>query len=69
MYQFLYLLFFISLINNSISWQIFMRGRSKHGNLGVPILSENYKLPNEQWFTQFLDHFDPTEARVWQQVI
>lgn len=46
-----------------------MRGRSKYGNLGAPILSENYKLPNEQWFTQFLDHFDPTDARVWQQVI
>lgn len=44
-----------------------MRGRSKYGNLGAPILSENYKLPNEQWFTQFLDHFDPTDARVWQQ--
>ncbi|XP_006613615.1 putative serine protease K12H4.7 [Apis dorsata] len=67
MYQFLYLLFFISLINNSISWKIFMRGRSKYGNLGALILSENYKLPNEQWFTQFLDHFDPTDARVWQQ--
>lgn len=46
-----------------------MRGRSKGGNLGAPILSEDYVLPKEQWFIQFLDHFNPTDTRVWQQVI
>ncbi|XP_043528385.1 putative serine protease K12H4.7 [Frieseomelitta varia] len=60
-------LFFISLINNSISWKTFMRGRSKYGNLGVPALSKDQELPSDQWFTQFLDHFNPTDARVWQQ--
>nr|XP_012146029.1 PREDICTED: putative serine protease K12H4.7 isoform X2 [Megachile rotundata] len=61
------LLLFISLINISISWQNFMRGRSRHGNLGEPILSKEYELPKEQWFPQFLDHFNPTDAHVWQQ--
>lgn len=46
-----------------------MRGRSKYGNLGAPILSEDHELPSAEWFTQFLDHFNPTDARVWQQVI
>lgn len=46
-----------------------MRGRSKHGNLGDPILSKDHELPSEQWFTQFLDHYNPTDARVWEQVI
>ncbi|CAK9833310.1 Putative serine protease K12H4.7 [Anthophora retusa] len=64
---FLLLLFFISLINVSISWRTFMRGRSKHGNLGVPILSKEHELPKEQWITQFLDHFTPTDAHTWQQ--
>ena len=67
MYRFVLLLFFVCLINISTSWQIFMKGRSKHGNLGEPILSKYYELPEEQWFTQFLDHFNPTEARIWQQ--
>ncbi|KOC65159.1 Putative serine protease K12H4.7 [Habropoda laboriosa] len=44
-----------------------MRGRSKHGNLGVPILSKEYELPKEQWLTQFLDHFNPIDAHIWQQ--
>lgn len=46
-----------------------MRGRSKYGNLGAPILSKDHELPSAEWFTQFLDHFNPTDARVWQQVI
>lgn len=44
-----------------------MRGRSKHGNLGEPVLSKHHELPQEQWFTQFLDHFSPADARTWQQ--
>ncbi|XP_015174578.1 PREDICTED: putative serine protease K12H4.7 [Polistes dominula] len=46
----------------------FIRGRSKDGNLGTLLLSKEYeKLPNEQWFTQMLDHFNPTDARIWEQ--
>ncbi|XP_068977754.1 putative serine protease K12H4.7 [Bombus flavifrons] len=67
MNRLLLLLFFVNFINNSISWETFMRGRSKYGNLGAPILSEDHELPSAEWFTQFLDHFNPTDARVWQQ--
>lgn len=67
MNQLLVLIFFAAIINTSISWRTFTKGRSKDGNLGVPILSKHYELPEEQWFTQFLDHFNPTDARTWQQ--
>ncbi|XP_076248423.1 putative serine protease K12H4.7 [Calliopsis andreniformis] len=67
MRRFIQLLLIVSLINIGIAWQTFMRGRDKHGNLGAPVLSKNYNLPQEQWFTQFLDHFNPSDSRVWQQ--
>ncbi|XP_043261657.1 putative serine protease K12H4.7 isoform X1 [Colletes gigas] len=67
MWRYSLLLLFINLIDISIAWRTFMRGRSKDGNLGAPILSENIELPEEQWFTQFLDHFNPTDAREWRQ--
>ncbi|KAG7189469.1 hypothetical protein KM043_017164 [Ampulex compressa] len=44
-----------------------MRGRSSHGNLGDFKLSKEYVLPKEQWFKQYLDHFTPMDARLWQQ--
>lgn len=45
----------------------FFRGRSKYG-LGEPILSvDHIDPPKDQWFTQYLDHFNPTEARTWHQ--
>lgn len=64
------LLVVLSVINFSIAWRNFMRGRNKNGNLGEPVVSsEDYKLVEEQWFTQLLDHFNPTDIRVWKQVI
>lgn len=58
----------LNIINISTAWHAFLRGRSKYGNLGEPILSsEKYVLPEEQWFTQYLDHFNPSDARVWKQ--
>lgn len=60
----------LNIINISTAWHAFLRGRSKYGNLGEPILSsEKYVLPEEQWFTQYLDHFNPSDARVWKQVL
>ncbi|XP_054000606.1 putative serine protease K12H4.7 [Hylaeus anthracinus] len=67
MRQYLLFFLFISLVNTSIAWRSFLRGRSADGNLGAPVLSKSHELPKEQWFTQFLDHFNPTDARVWQQ--
>ncbi|KAL6442746.1 hypothetical protein ACFW04_002671 [Cataglyphis niger] len=67
--QFLLLLpIILNVINISTAWRTFLRGRSKYGNLGEPILSsKTYVLPEEQWFTQHLDHFNPTDARIWKQ--
>jgi len=66
----LLLLIILNVININIAWRTFLRGRSKYGNLGAPVLSsKTYVLPKEQWFSQYLDHFNPTEIRVWKQVI
>jgi len=60
----------LSAINTSTAWRTFLRGRNKYGNLGHPTLSsKTYMLPEEKWFTQYLDHFNPTDARVWEQVL
>lgn len=60
----------VGLVNISTAWRTFLRGRSKYGNLGNPTLSaEKHVLPKEQWFTQLLDHFNPTDVRVWNQVM
>jgi len=68
--QFLLLLSIVlNILSISTAWRTFLRGRSKGGNLGEPVLSSEKLLPKEQWFTQYLDHFNPTDTRVWQQVI
>lgn len=66
----LFLPVLLSIFSIGTAWRIFLRGRSKGGNLGEPVLSsETTSLPKEQWFTQYLDHFNPTNAHVWEQVI
>lgn len=68
--RFLLLLFIVlNILNISTAWRTFLRGRSKGGNLGEPVLFSKELLPEEQWFTQYLDHFNPTDAHVWKQVI
>lgn len=58
------------ILSITAAWRNFLRGRSRYGNLGEPVLSSKiYTLPKEQWFTQQLDHFNPTDFRVWKQVI
>lgn len=60
----------ISVFFNVYSWKIFFRGRETGGNIGRP-LSETNDLTDipEEWFTQTLDHFNPTDDRTWQQVL
>lgn len=54
---------------------LFFRGRplSKHGMLGTPAihpeLFSSLQLPEEQWFDQKLNHFDPVDTRTWKQVL
>lgn len=59
----------LSILSITTAWRTFLRGRSKGGNLGNPILSFETPLPEERWFTQYLDHFNPTDVNVWNQVI
>ena len=63
------LLIVLSILSITMAWRTFLRGRSKGGNLGNPILFSETSLPEEQWFTQYLDHFNPTDVNVWEQVI
>lgn len=58
-----------SLFFSVYTWKIFFRGREVGGNIGQPLAESNYldDIP-EEWFTQNLDHFNPTEDRTWQQV-
>lgn len=60
-------LILLALVNVNTGSRIFMRGRSRHGNLGVSNVHEIHALPKEQWFTQFLDHFNPIDAHIWKQ--
>lgn len=65
----LFLPVLLSILSIGTGWRSFLRGRSKGGNLGEPVLSsETISLPEEQWFTQYLDHFNPTDVHVWKQV-
>ncbi|XP_046667606.1 putative serine protease K12H4.7 isoform X2 [Homalodisca vitripennis] len=42
--------------------------RGVYGMLGIPPLRPtNIALPPDKWFTQILDHFDPTNTRTWMQ--
>lgn len=41
--------------------------RDVHGMLGAPPPT-NDPLPPDHWFTQLLDHFEPTTSTIWQQV-
>jgi len=45
-----------------------IKQRDKHGLLGAPPLPPtNVRLPPDNWFTQLLDHFEPTDTRTWKQ--
>lgn len=63
-----FVILLVLMVNSVLAWRSFMRGRSKDGNLGEPILSMPTELPKDQWFTQYLDHFNAAEGRVWKQV-
>jgi len=64
----LLLLALLGIVSISTGWRTFLRGRSRYGNLGEPILSSNNELPKEQWFSQYVDHFNPINIHVWKQV-
>ncbi|KAG8322017.1 putative serine protease K12H4.7 [Homalodisca vitripennis] len=44
-----------------------LRRKSKLGLLRFPPLYSDVSNPSDEWFTQLLDHFDPTNNQTWQQ--
>lgn len=44
-----------------------INGRPKGGLLLPPPLPKGYKAPEENWFTQRLDHFDDSNRITWKQ--
>ncbi|XP_054264799.1 putative serine protease K12H4.7 [Macrosteles quadrilineatus] len=41
--------------------------RDRYGRLGTLTITDDKPLPPDQWFTQLLDHSDPTNNNTWQQ--
>jgi hypothetical protein len=62
---------FLILFNCALGFGAFWRGRRFGGNIGDP--DDDLKSINTRtgivnsWFTQKLDHFDPTNSNTWQQ--
>ena len=47
---------------------LFIRGRPKGGLLGLPNVDQTPEiLPEENWFTQRLNHFNDADLRTWKQ--
>lgn len=61
------LVFLIYFGSTCEAWKNFHLGRQRGGNVKAPETT-NHKLPPDEWFTQKLDHFNPTDERTWQQV-
>ena len=57
---------FVNLCHGSLH---FLRGRPRGGMLAAPSADAIHvkDLPQDQWFTQRLDHFDDSNTKTWQQ--
>ena len=54
----------------SYAWRrpLLLHGRPEHGMLRAPRCGScKGDGPEEQWFTQYLDHYDPQNTKTWQQ--
>ena len=80
---FLYICFFLFFTEHVDPHPTFLSGRpwTTHGLIGRPKRTERFLVgatgPEEErhgkeilerWFSQRLDHFDPTDIRTWKQV-
>lgn len=64
----LFLLIILSSYHSTNGWRHFWKGRRDGGNLGNPSSVKLEKpLPADEWFTQNLDHFNPTNKETWKQ--
>lgn len=57
---------FIVLLSGTDGLKFSFRGLMKK-HLRGPYVPPNVQTPPEQWFTQKLDHYKPTDSRTWQQ--
>uniref|UniRef100_A0A1B6CAA8 Serine protease K12H4.7 n=1 Tax=Clastoptera arizonana TaxID=38151 RepID=A0A1B6CAA8_9HEMI len=60
------ILYFLTILFVSAS-SLRHKTRDKYGLLGEPPMLKNKVLPEDEWFSQMLDHFDPTNENVWMQ--
>lgn len=60
---------FFAIIQSSVGFRRFWRGRYSGGNLGgaTSINGSIVNLPPDEWFEQMLDHFNPTNIGTWKQ--
>lgn len=57
----------LGIVTISTAWRFLLRGRSKYAYSRELNLSSEKDLPKEQWFMQYLDHFNPADHRTWKQ--
>lgn len=68
--QFGFIILSLGFTNFSLGSLNFLRGRPRGGMLVAPATDNGMNvedLPQAQWFTQRLDHFDDSNTKTWQQ--
>lgn len=55
-------------ISDAVAGRTFSQGYLVRGNLVELLENERISLSDEQWIDQNLDHFNPTDDRIWKQV-
>ncbi|PSN56520.1 hypothetical protein C0J52_14786 [Blattella germanica] len=63
----LFIICIIYFCGKSEGRRIYYRGRRYNGFVGTPKIPANTTVPKDEWFEQRLDHFNPTDAKMWQQ--
>lgn len=70
----IFCLIFVSLLLicvPTLGWRTFWKGRRFDGNVGHPTDFKGQlggEGDEDLWFTQKLDHFEPTNDKTWKQV-
>ena len=68
--EFGFIILCLGFTNFSFGSLNFLRGRPRGGMLVAPATDNEMNvedLPQAQWFTQRLDHFDDSNTKTWQQ--
>merc|ERR1719348_2587057 len=54
-------------VSSLICLQGVLSSRVRLGELPPPQPDKDVRAPEEQWFSQILDHYNPLDERVWDQ--